>query len=222
MAKKLTLLLALLTAGGSTIFGQPLPDAEVKQLLSQIREKRAAAPQVQADFREEKTMQLMKQPVVSSGHVWFQAPDKFRREVKGNSPSVTVSDGKVLWIFYPKFQSAERYDLGKRTPLDAAISALTAGLNLENVEATYNIGAKKIDNLYELQLTPRSGALKKFLQQFVLRLNEELQVTRTEMTQPNGDRVVTVYTNESRGAIPPATFEFAPPAGTNVTTPLGR
>ena len=37
----------------------------------------------------------MKNPVVSSGTVWFQPPNKFRREVKGSSPSVTVSELQV-------------------------------------------------------------------------------------------------------------------------------
>ena len=42
------------------------------------------------------------------------------------------------------------------------------------------------------------------------------------LVQPKGDHIVTLYRNESRAPIPPATFEFTPPAGTTVTTPLGR
>jgi len=53
-------------------------------------------------------------------------------------------------------------------------------------------------------------------------MNNELQVVRTEMLQPNGDRITTAYSNESRAPIPAATFEFTPPAGTDVTTPLGK
>ena len=64
--------------------------------------------------------------------------------------------------------------------------------------------------------------MKRFLQTFSIRMNNELQVVRTEMTQPNGDRIVTTYSNESRAPIPAATFEFTPPAGTDVTTPLGH
>ena len=71
---------------------------------------------MQADFQEEKTVHLMNKPISSAGKVWFQKPNKFRREVKGNSPSITVSDGQQLWIYYPKFQSAEHYSLGKHSP----------------------------------------------------------------------------------------------------------
>ncbi|MGI8436268.1 MAG: LolA family protein, partial [Chthoniobacterales bacterium] len=117
---------------------EPLTAPEVKTLLGQIREKRAAAPQVQADFQEEKTIRMMNKPVVSAGKVWFQAPNKFRREVKGNTPSVTVNDDRTPWIYYPKFQSAERYSLGKHSPLDAGIAAITASLNLQGVEQSYH------------------------------------------------------------------------------------
>lgn len=200
----------------------PLAQNEVKALLDRIREKRAGAPQVQADFQEEKIIKMMNKPVVSSGKVWFQAPNKFRREIKGSSPSVTVSDGKQLWIYYPKFHSAESYQLGRRSPLDAGIAALTASLNLESVEERYNITAINEGGAHVLQLLPRAASLKRMLQQFTLDLNESLQVTRTEMLQPNGDRIVTSYTNESRAPIDPATFSFTPPAGTNITTPLGQ
>jgi outer membrane lipoprotein-sorting protein len=42
------------------------------------------------------------------------------------------------------------------------------------------------------------------------------------MLLPNGDRIVTTYSNQTRAPIPQSTFEFKPPAGTEVTTPLGQ
>jgi outer membrane lipoprotein-sorting protein len=221
MISKLSLLSLVLVANASAQTG-PLAPPEVKALLDKIRARRAGAPQVQADFQEEKTVHLMNKPISSAGKVWFQKPNKFRREVRGSSPSFTVSDGQELWIYYPKFQSAERYSLGKHSPLDAGIAALTAALNLENVENSYHIAASRQDTGYELQLAPRNPSLKRLLKTFDIWMNPDLQVQRTEMVQPNGDHIVTLYSNESRAPIPPATFEFTPPAGTAVTTPLGR
>ena len=205
-----------------TALAEPMSSADLKSLLGHIREKRAAAPQVQADFEEVKTVHMLNKPITSSGKVWFQSPNKFRREAKGNSPSTTVSDGQHLWIYYPKFKSAEHYSLGKRSPLDAGIAAITASLNLEDVESTYHLGGTKEADGYQLQLTPRNPSMKRFLQTFSIKLNNELQVVRTEMLQPNGDRFTTNYSNESRAPIPASTFEFTPPAGTDVTTPLGK
>ena len=164
----------------------------------------------------------MTKPIASSGKIWFHAPNKFRREVTGNSPSVTVSNGRDLWIYYPNFKSAEHYTLGQRSPVDAAIAAINTALNLENVEKTFHISGRKIDNAYALELLPRSPSMKRMFQKFDLRLNGDLIAERTEMTQPNGDRVVTIYSNQTRAAIPAATFEFTPPPGTQTTSPLGR
>jgi outer membrane lipoprotein carrier protein len=196
----------------------PLSDAELKNLLAAIRQNRST----QADFQEERVIRLMKKPIVSSGTVWFQPPNKFRREVKGNSPSVTVSDGRDLWIYYPNFKSAERYPLGKGSPLDATVAAINSALNLENIETSFNITATRTDNRYELALLPRTAAMKRVFQKLDLGINNEFRVERTDMLLPNGDRIVTTYSNQRRAPIPSSTFEFKPPPGTEVTTPLGQ
>jgi outer membrane lipoprotein carrier protein len=220
--QKISLVLLSLIVSALCAQAEPLSPAETKNLLAQIREKRTAFPQVQADFREEKIIRLMNKPIVSSGKVWFQMPNKFRREVKGNSPSVTVSDGQQLWIYYPNFKSAERYTLGKRSPLDSVIAGINTGLNLENAENSFHIVASKIDNGYELELTPRTPSMKRIFQKLKIRLNNELLMEQTEMLQSNGDRIVTTYSNQTRAPIPASTFEFTPPPGTDISTPLGR
>ena len=201
---------------------QQLSPAQLKDVLAKIRERRAAAPDMQAEFREEKTIRLMNRPIVTSGKVWYESPNKFRREVKGNAPSVTVSNGRDLWIYYSNFKSAEHYALGKRSPADAAIAGINTALNVENVENTFQVTGAKIDNGYQLELLPRSLSMKRMFQRFNLRLNKDLVAERTEITQPNGDRVVTSYSNQSHASIPRSTFEFIPPPGTDITNPLGR
>ena len=196
----------------------PLSETELKNLLAAVRQNRST----QAHFQEQRVIRLMKKPVLSSGTVWFQPPNKFRREVKGNSPSVTVSDGRELWIYYPNFKSAERYPLGKGSPLDATVAAINSALNLENIETSCNISATKSDNGHELALLPRTVAMKRVFQKLDLRINSEFRVERTDMLLPNGDRIVTTYSNQTRAPIPASTFEFKPPSGTEVTTPLGQ
>lgn len=222
MHKKICLILSCFLSLIPFVSAEPLSPSDLKGLLGRIREKRAAAPQMQADFKEEKSVRMLNKPIISSGKMWYQAPNKFRREAKGNSPSITVSNGQDLWIYYPNFKSAEHYSLGKRSPLDAGIAAITASLNLENVEGTYHITGTKEPDGYQVQLTPRNPSMKRFLKTFSIRMNNDLQVVRTEMAQPNGDQIVTIYSNENRAAIPATTFDFTPPAGTDVTTPLGR
>src|ERR1041385_8684485 len=146
----------------------PLSEGDLKNLLAGIRQNRST----QADFQEERVIRLMKKPILSSGRIWFQPPNKFRREVKGNSPSVTVSDGRQLWIYYPNFKSAERYPLGKGSPLDSTVAAINSALNLENIETSFNVSATKSDNGHELVLLPRTAAMKRVFQKLDLRIND--------------------------------------------------
>jgi outer membrane lipoprotein-sorting protein len=200
---------------------EALSEADVKNLLARIRENRIT----QADFQEQRMIRLMKKPILSSGKVWFQPPNKFRREVKGSSPSLTVSDGRQLWIYYPNFKSAERYPLGKGSPLDSTVAAINSSLNLEDVENTFQVRATKSDPPhagYELTLLPRAASMKRVFQKLELRINDQLRVERTDMVLPNGDRIVTTYSNQTRGPVPASMFEFTPPSGTEVSTPLGQ
>jgi outer membrane lipoprotein-sorting protein len=212
-------LVALLAIG---VRAAPLSAADVKTLLERIRETRAATPSMQADFQEQRKVHLLDEPINSSGRIWFQAPNKFRVERKGNAPSITVSDGQQLWIYYPNFKSAEHYSLARRSPLDAAISAITTSLNLENVEHTFHIAGDKAAKGYDLELTPRNPSMKRIFQKLLLHLSDDLFAERTDMLQPNGDQIVTTYQNPNHAAIPASQFEFAPPPGTEVSTPLGK
>src|SRR5438045_2417909 len=150
----------------------PLSEADLKNLLAAIRQNRTT----QADFQEQRMIRLMKKPILSSGKVWFQPPNKFRREVKGSSPSLTVSDGRELWIYYPNFKSAERYPLGKGSPLDATVAAINSALNLENIESSFNVTAIKNDSGHELALLPRTAAMKRVFQKLDLRINDKFQL----------------------------------------------
>jgi hypothetical protein len=55
-----------------------------------------------------------------------------------------------------------------------------------------------------------------------LRLSDDLFAERTDMLQPNGDRIVTTYENPSHAAISGSQFEFKPPPSTEISTPLGK
>ena len=201
----------------SILGAAPLSDVDLKNLLAGIRQNRST----QADFQEERVIRLMKKPILSSGRIWFQPPNKFRREVKGNSPSVTASDGRQLWIYYPNFKSAERYPLGKGSPLDSTVAAINSALNLENIENMFQINAAKAEQGFELVLTPRTSSMRRAFQKLDLRINDNLRVERTDMLLPNGDRIVTTYSNQTRAPVPASTFEFKPPPGTEISSPLG-
>jgi chaperone LolA len=201
-----------------------LPPAETQALLKSLQEQRAKSPSLTADFVEEKTSHLLTKPLVSSGTISFQIPNKFRREVTGKNPSITVSNGQKLWIYYPGFKEAELYTIGQKAYFDDSVAALTAGLNFQNIEKffTYKASREGTGSTYRIHLTPRSGGLKRMVKELEVLVDEDAKIQRTETILPKGDRVVTTYKNQRPTPLPASTFDFTPPPDAHISQPLGK
>lgn len=214
-------LIAILVA--SSPAAEPLTAPQRAELLGRLQALHAKFPCFQAAFSEQRTSKLLKKPLVSTGHIFFQIPNKFRRDVTGSNPSLTVSNGQELWLYYPNFSEAEHYTLGKRAIFDDALAALTAGLNFARVEEFYQMDATPDEGGgYRIELTPKKSNLKRIVAQLTVILDKELDVRRTDLVLPKGDQVITTYTAAQREAIPASTFDFVPPAGANISRPLGK
>lgn len=213
--------IALFTASAPA--ADPLTPPQRAELLAQLQALHAKYPSFGAAFSEQRTSRLLKKPLTSTGHIAFQIPNKFRREVTGSNPSLTVSNGQELWLYYPNFKEAEHYTLGKRALFDDALAALTAGLNFGRVEEFYQLEVTPEEGGgYRIVLTPKRSNLKRIVAQLAVILDKELEVRRTDLTLPKGDQVVTTYSDPKRDAIAASTFEFVPPEGANISRPLGK
>jgi len=212
----------LLPAFISTATGVELLPAERTELMARLKELGIKNPSLKAEFIEQKTSHLLNKPFTSEGIIEFSMPDKFRREVKGNNPSTTVSNGKVLWNYYPKFPEAELYTLGQHSILDDSMQALIAGFSFEHFDEFYNLNAYKEDGGYRLVLTPKHSKLKRIMKELTIWLDAEFTPKKTHITIPTGDEVTTTYRNVERTSLPDSTFEFTPPAGTHISHPLGK
>jgi outer membrane lipoprotein-sorting protein len=111
----------------------PLSQDEINDLVQRLQTVYQNRTSLQANFREERHVAILKEPVINQGKIWFTPPDKIRREIGGNSPSTTVIDGKKMTIYYPNLKTAEQYDLEKRPIIRQSLEALTAGLNFQRV-----------------------------------------------------------------------------------------
>jgi outer membrane lipoprotein-sorting protein len=218
MRKLLPLLAVVLTP---SLNASPLTQSDVDQLIQKLQALHESKPSFSANFREERHNPMLKDPVVNEGKVWFTLPDKIRREIDGKTPSTTVIDGKKMSIYYPNFKEVEVYDMEKRPMLKDSISAITAGLDFRRVTNFYTIEGSKDDSEYHLRLTPKTASVKKLVQSVDVTIDENLTPSHVDVVDVKGGKISEVYTNVRRDNIPPATFDFSPPPGTKVSTPLG-
>jgi outer membrane lipoprotein carrier protein len=214
----LSLLLAIAPLAGAST----MTPSDIDQLVQKLQALHNTQPSLQANFREERHLAMLKDPVVNEGKVWFTLPDKIRREIGGKTPSTTVTDGKKVSIYYPNYQQVEVYDLEKRPIIKDTMRALTAGLNFREVTTYYAIEGSKNGTQYQLTLTPKTASVRKLVKTVNLTIDENLTPVRV-VIQDNKNQVFTeTYTNVRRDTLPASTFEFSPPPGTKVSTPLGN
>lgn len=214
----LSLLLAIAPLAGAATMTQ----SDIDQLVQKLQALHNTQPSLQANFREERHLAMLKDPVVNEGKVWFTLPDKIRREIGGKTPSTTVTDGKKVSIYYPNYQQVEVYDLEKRPIIKDTMRALTAGLNFREVAAYYAIEGSKNGNEYQLTLTPKTAAVRKLVKTVNLTIDENLTPLRVVIHDSKDQVFTETYTNVRRDTLPASTFEFSPPPGTKVSTPLGN
>jgi len=199
-----------------------LSPADTQSLMKNLQENRAKFPSLSAEFTEERTSHLLNKPLSSEGNIAFQVPNKFRREITGRSPSITVSNGQKLWIYYPNFKEAELYTLGQKAFFDDSIAALTAGLNFQRVEQFFTVKATHDDHQYHIALTPRGSGLKRMVKELTVWVDDDYKIVRTETILPKGDNIVTTYRNQRATTLSPSIFDFTPPAEAHISQPLGK
>jgi outer membrane lipoprotein-sorting protein len=199
----------------------PLSQDEINDLVKRLETVYQNRTSLQANFREERHMAILKDPVINEGKIWFTPPDKIRREITGNSPSTTVIDGKKMTIYYPNLKTAEQYDLVKRPIIRQSLEALTAGLNFQRVADYYNIEGTKEDNSYVVTLGPKTASIRRLVKSLTLTMKTDLTPEKVDYQSPRGERVLIDYSDVKRDPVPDSVYEFSPPSGTNVTNPFG-
>ncbi len=210
----------LIIGGGPAPGSEALNEAELSALLGRLEKLQESAPGLTAKFRETRKSGFLAEPMVSTGELAFRAPASFRREITGKRPSLTVSDGKTLWIYYEKFKEAEKYRIGDGRPVDEAVQALLAGMNFRRVRESYEVWASRAGEGYELELKPKTRALRQMFQRVKLTLDAKLELVRSEASLSRGDSVVAEYSNIQRGNPSQSLFTFEPPPGTRISEPL--
>jgi Outer membrane lipoprotein carrier protein LolA len=122
---------------------------------------------------------LLKQPLKNEGRIWATLPDKIRREINGTTPSATVIDGNSMVVYYPNLKEEEVYDLEKRPMLKDSLQAITAGLDLQQLNNYYYVQASKEGAEYQITLTPKTAAVFKIVKWVTVTVNQNLCSSRS-------------------------------------------
>lgn len=155
--------------------------------LDALMQALAAHPVRQATFTEKKYLDLVTQPLQSSGTLSFRAPDHLDKITLQPEPETLTLDGNTLTIQRPDHRT-HRIALEDYPEIAGFINGLRATLqgNRHDLEAQYTLQLSGYPGLWTLTLVPRDPAMRRLFQELVIRGDGgEIQFIR--ITQTNGD-----------------------------------
>ena len=160
----LLLTLATLVFAGAGSFGA----AELKPEVASWLASQTNIHSWSADFAQTRSLKALAEPLTASGHVWFDAPNRFRWELGHPAQTIAVRAPQELLILYPRLERAERFPLtSKQTgPWKDALALLEAGFprSAAELENQYHILSQTVqDGICRLALEPKSMSARRMI-----------------------------------------------------------
>lgn len=181
-----------------------------------------------ADFAQTRSLKSLTQPLVSTGQVWFAAPNRFRWELGKPAQTIAVRQPEQMLVIYPKLKRVEKYPLnGTAGPWRDALALLEAGFprNRAEMEARFNIQSTEIkDGVCELTLVPKSSAARKMMSQIKIAFDTTTFLLRaTELRFADGSTMRNDFENPKLNEkLPEELFHPDLPADWKIAEPLKK
>lgn len=182
---------AAVVLGGLSIAG--LASASADDPFGRLMKLFAERPHGHAAFVETQFMSLLKQPLESSGELFFDAPDHLEKRTLLPRPESLVIDNGILTIRH----GSRKYTVTLRAypqvaPLIDSIRATLAG-DRGALETVYSVRFDGGEHGWQLNLVPRDRTLAQMIKS--IRISGAGEVIRTvETTRTDGDRSVMTVT----------------------------
>ncbi|MDG4555654.1 MAG: outer membrane lipoprotein carrier protein LolA [Candidatus Competibacter sp.] len=168
--------------------GWPLGLSAADGTLDQVMRVLAAVPTVQAAFREEKTLAILQEPLVSSGMLTYRAPAYLRKQTLQPRPEEYEADDHWLTVETPT-DGRRQFDLNgypQLRPFVEAIRATQAG-DRTTLERYYRLDFQGALADWSLRLTPRDPEFARYLTAIVIR-GRAAWIDSVETLEADGDQ----------------------------------
>lgn len=184
--------------------------------------KAAPAGGVVADFRETKSLALLRNPVVETGTLAYLQPDFFRRTVKSPVESTMLFDGESLWVIFPGENLAERYPARTNRAIRDSLAGISAIWDIVRLKQRFHVESGIENGNHVLKLTPRERSLRKTLSGVVVTLDSALKLREIRIETVDGNCSRIEILRERPANLTPRDFHFDPQeGGYHVVAPLG-
>jgi hypothetical protein len=166
------------------------PASDVRSALAQL----ATIEALDAQFREEKRMALLAQPLVSEGELHYEKPRLLARHTRPPHASSVLLRGETL--SFGDDQHKESIELSAQPALRVLVDTFVSVLG-GDVAALERVAELKYEPLpndgYRIRVLPRDEKMKRLVRSMFFEGQGTL-LSKMELVDANGDTTVTTFT----------------------------
>ncbi|HTB93515.1 MAG TPA: outer membrane lipoprotein-sorting protein [Candidatus Sulfotelmatobacter sp.] len=170
---------------------------------------------------------VVKDTSTESGEIYVRKDSKLRIDFISPDPRTIIRNGDNLYIYTPKINRVEEYNIGKNRALADQYLALGFGTRTENLKKVYDVrlaGEEELDGrkMALVELVPLSDEVRKQITKIVMWVDEAswLPVQQKFLEAGSGDYFLSRYKNVMKNLkIGDGKFKADWPKGTKVEKP---
>jgi len=170
---------------------------------------------------------VVKDTSTESGEIYVRKDSKLRIDFISPDPRTIIRNGDNLYIYTPKINRVEEYNIGKNRALADQYLALGFGTRAESLKKSYTVslaGEEELDGhkMELVELVPRSDELRKQITKIVMWVDEAswLPVQQKFLEAGSGDYFLSRYKNVMKNLkIGDGKFKPDWPKGTKIEKP---
>lgn len=172
---------------------------------------------------------VVKDTSTESGEIFVRKDSKMRIDFQTPDPRTILRNGDNLYIYTPKINRVEEYNIGKNRAMADQYLALGFGTRIENLTKNYQValnGEEEIDGhkAAVVDLVPNSAEVKKQIAHIQMWVDEAswLPVQQKFFETGSGDYFMSRYTKVMKNLkLGDGKFKADWPKGTKVEKPRG-
>ena len=182
-----------------------------------------------ADIEKVKYSAVVQDTSTESGQIFVRHDDKMRIDLQKPDPKTILRNGDSLYIFTPKINRVEEFNIGKHRDLADQYLALGFGTKGESLKKNYLVTLLREEDLDShktavLELTPKSEQVRSQISKIEIWVDEAswIPVQQKFYETGSGDYFLSHYTHVMKNLkIADAKFKPDWPKGAKVEKPRG-
>ena len=155
-----------------------------------------------ADIEHIKYTAVVQDSSSETGQIWVRRDEKMRIEMSKPDPKTILREGESLFIYTPKINRVEEYNLGKNRAMVDQYVLLGFGTRSENMKKSYLVAVANEEELDQrktvvIELTPKSDEIRRQISKIQVWIDESswLPIQQKFYEAGSGDYFVFHYRN---------------------------